>query len=181
MTTKPSKDELLGAYLNDHLAGATAGAELIKRLSRAEAHRPEGETLRRLVAEIAEDRQALLDIMAALNISARQYKAWIGWTVEKLSRVKPNRHVLTRSPLSRVVELETMLLGVEGKSSGWRILRARSAEDTRLDADRLDELISRAERQVTVLEQLRLRSATVAFGGDAEGAQTGDSGHEDTR
>lgn len=174
-TTKPGKEELLGIYLNDHLAGATAGVELAKRLSRAEAHRPEGETLRRLAAEIAEDRQALLDILATLDIPARQYKTWLGWTVEKLSRVKPNRHVLTRSPLSRVVELETMRLGVEGKLAGWRILRARAAKDTRLDAGRLDELISRAERQITELEQLRLRSATEAFGDDPEAAQTGDS------
>lgn len=174
MATKPGKEELLGIYLNDHLAGATAGTELVKRLSRAEAHRPEGETLRRLATEIAEDRQALLDNMAMLNIQARQYKAWLGWTAEKLSRVKPNRHVLTRSPLSRVVELETMRLGVEGKLASWRILRTRAAADTRLDADRLDELISRAERQITVLEQLRIRSATEAFGGGPEVDQTGD-------
>jgi hypothetical protein len=181
MTSTPSKEELLGTYLNDHLAGATAGAELIKRLSRAEARRPEGEKLRRLATEITEDRQALLDVMAKLNIPVRQYKVWLGWTVEKLSRVKPNRHVLTRSPLSRVVELETMRLGVEGKTAGWRILRARAAVDTRLDVGRLDELISRAERQIAELEQLRLRSATVAFGGDPEAASTGDGGHEDTQ
>lgn len=180
MTSTPSKEELLGTYLNDHLAGATAGAELIKRLSKAEAHRPEGESLRRLATEIAEDRQALLDIMAKLNIPVRQYKAWLGWTAEKLSRVKPNRHVFTRSPLSRVVELETMRLGVEGKTAGWRILRARAAVDARLDVGRLDELISRAERQLTELEQLRLQSATAAFGGDPEAVSNGDSGREDT-
>ena len=33
--TRPSLHDLLGVYLNDHLAGATAGSELAKRMARS--------------------------------------------------------------------------------------------------------------------------------------------------
>jgi len=43
--TGPSRRDLLGVYLNDHLAGATACSELAKRMARSRrapgrAHRP---------------------------------------------------------------------------------------------------------------------------------------------
>jgi len=36
MTTPQDADQLSAVYLNDHLAGATGGAELARRLARAE-------------------------------------------------------------------------------------------------------------------------------------------------
>jgi hypothetical protein len=59
-------------------------------------------------------------------------------------RLKFNGRLLARSPLSDLEELELLLLGVEGKAAGWRTLRTLADTDTRLDAGRLDELISRA-------------------------------------
>jgi hypothetical protein len=79
--TKPSRDCMLGIYLNDHLAGATAGGELARRMARSHQRRDEVALLQRLAAEIVQDRTALLDIMAALGITVRAYKvgaAWIG-------------------------------------------------------------------------------------------------------
>jgi hypothetical protein len=155
-------DRLLAIYLNDHLAGAVAGTELAQRLAR------DLPALGPFAAEVAEDRQALLDIMAALDIPVRQYKTWAAWAVEKVARLKLNGHLLSRSPLSRVVELEAMMLGVEGKAAGWRTLRARAKQDHRLDTARLDELLQRAERQSAQLEELRIQAATEAFGGSLD-------------
>jgi hypothetical protein len=62
---------LLGIYLNDHFAGATAGTQLARRVAGSHQDSPEGHALRRLATEIAEDRAALLDIMAALSIPVR--------------------------------------------------------------------------------------------------------------
>lgn len=70
-----SEVSMLGIYLNDHLAGATAGTELAHRAARSHGDGQNGGTLRRLAAEIAQDRAALLDIMAALGIKVRRYKA----------------------------------------------------------------------------------------------------------
>lgn len=161
-----SDPALLGIYLNDHLAGAVAGAELAKRLAGAERRWAGGSVLRRLADEIAEDRAALLDLMAALEVPVRRYKTVAAWTLEKAARLKPNGRLVTRSPLSRVVELEAMRLGVEGKAAGWRTLRVRADTDPRLDSGRLDDLIDRARRQIDELEELRVRAAADAFGGE---------------
>jgi hypothetical protein len=47
---------VLGIYLNDHLAGATAGTELAHRVARTDHAQGQGGQLKRLAAEIAQDR-----------------------------------------------------------------------------------------------------------------------------
>ena len=162
---KPAGSNLLGIYLNDHLAGATAGTELARRMARShrgrkDSSREDSGPLNRLAAEIAQDRSALITIMAALGITARAYKVGAAWIGEKAGRLKFNGRLLARSPLSDLEELEILRLAVEGKAAGWRTLRARADTDARLDAGHLDELISRASRQVEELEELRVRAAS---------------------
>jgi len=161
---------LLGIYLNDHYAGSTSGLELFRR---AEAHHrgtPVGETLSRLVTEVAEDRRALLEMMTALGVPVRQYKVAGAWAIEKVGRLKPNGplklngRLLRRSPLSDLVEFEGMRLGVEGKVAGWRVLRVAAGRYDSLDPDRLDNLIARARRQADTLEELRLQAAAAVVG-----------------
>jgi hypothetical protein len=72
---------------------------------------------------------------------------------------KLNGHLVTRSPLSDLEETELLRLGVDGKTAGWRTLRALAERDGRLDADRLDDLLARADRQSGELESLRVRTA----------------------
>jgi len=155
-----SEVSMLGIYLNDHLAGATAGTELAYRMARSHGDGEDGGTLRRLAAEIAQDRAALLDIMAALGIKVCRYKVCAAWIGEKAGRLKFNSRLFARSPLSDLEELEILRLGVEGKAAGWRTLRALADTDTRLDPARLDELISRARRQANALEDLRVAAAS---------------------
>lgn len=147
MHTSSPDPALLGIYLNDHLAG-----------------------------EIADDRAALLTVMAALDVPVRRYKTAAAWAVEKAARLKPNGRVVSRSPLSRVVEFEAMRLAVEGKAAGWRTLRVRAETDPRLDAGRLDDLIDRARRQIDELEELRVSAAAEAFGGDTEPVRPSSAG-----
>ncbi|GAB3429341.1 hypothetical protein [Actinophytocola sediminis] len=168
MATAPRDRPLLGIYLNDHLAGATGGVDLARRIAAAERGWSEVDVLVRLAREIEEDRETLLELMAALAVPVRGYKALAGWLVEKVARLKPNGRVVTRSPLSRVVELEVMRLGVEGKAAGWRTLRTRAANDRRLDPVLLDALIDRAHDQSERLERLRVLAAAKAFGGEAD-------------
>ncbi|AUI64386.1 hypothetical protein [Amycolatopsis sp. BJA-103] len=156
---------LLGIYLNDHLAGATAGTELAKRLAAAERGQRGEAVLSRLAEEVADDRAALLTCMAALEVPVRRYKTVAAWAGEKLGRLKPNGRLVSRSPLSAVEELELMRLGVEGKAAGWRTLRVRADADPRLDGGRLDDLIDRARRQIDELEDLRVHATAAAFGG----------------
>ncbi len=103
---------MLGIYLNDHLAGATAGTELAHRMARSHGDGKDSGTLRRLAAEIAQDRAALLDIMGALGIKVRRYKVGAAWIGEKAGRPKFNGRLFARSPLSDLEELEMLRLGV---------------------------------------------------------------------
>ena len=156
MTTQ----ELLGIYLNDHLAGATTGTGLARRMAAsAEPGTERAAALSRLAGEITADRAALLRIMAALGIPVRGYKVFAAWAAERAGRLKHNGRLLTRSPFRDLEETEMLRLGVDGKAAGWRTLRALAERDSRLDPDRLDDLLARADRQSSELESLRVSTA----------------------
>ncbi|SDO93335.1 hypothetical protein [Actinacidiphila guanduensis] len=158
-------DELLAIYLNDHLAGATGGRDLARRIARSQRGASGARELGRLAAEVAEDARALQDIMRRLGIPIRRYKMLLGWAGEKAGRLKSNGYVVRRSPLSSLLELEAMRLGVEGKASGWRTLRELADTDPRLDPDRIDTLLERARTQSETLQELRVRRAAEVFAG----------------
>jgi hypothetical protein len=159
-TTQHTEQVLLGVYLNDHLAGATAGMQLARRAAGSAEPGSESATVRkRLAGEIAADRSALIKIMTTLGIKIRGYKMFAAWAGEKAGRLKFNGHLLTRSPLSDLEETEMLRLGVEGKATGWRTLRAVAERDSRLDTGQLDELLARAARQSNELESLRVSIA----------------------
>ena len=164
---KRSAQDPLGIYLNDHLAGATAGLELARRVASAGQMPADAGTLARLAADIAQDRAALTDMMRTLGVPVRSYKVWAGWAGEKAGRLKPNGRLRIRSPLSNLLELELMRLGVQGKQALWRTLRTQASTDPRLDAGRLDELIARAEAQADLLEDLRVRAAPLVLAASA--------------
>lgn len=147
----------LGIYLNDHLAGATGGVELARRAARGSTRY--GDELKPIATEIAADRAALKQIMQGLGVPIRSYKQYGTWLAEKVGRVKPNGRLISRAPLTDLVEIEALRIAAEGKAAGWRLLRRLAAEDDRVDRDLLDRLLARTERQVEVLEQLRLDAA----------------------
>jgi hypothetical protein len=154
-------DRYLGIYLQDHLAGATTGVELARRAAGSNEGTPLGDSLERLAAEIDEDRETLREIMAALGVGEDRVKTTLGWTFEKLGRLKPNGQLTGYSPLSRLVELEGLHVGISGKLSNWEALRATFGEE--VAGRNLEGLISRARRQLDELDEFRLEAARVAF------------------
>ena len=156
------RDKLLGTYLNDHLAGSTIGVELSRRARNQNKHTPLGRFLGELAAEIEEDRDTLKRVMDALDVGQDRVKLALGWAGEKLGRLKPNNRLFGYSPLSRVIELEGLALGIDGKRSLWRALQA--VDDERLSEFDFDALIERAERQRAGVEEHRLAAAGRAFG-----------------
>jgi hypothetical protein len=159
-----TRTELIGIYLNDHLAGATAGTELAHRIARRHGEVADQATLQRLAGEINADRRALLETMSRLDVPVRHYKTTAAWLGERVGRLKFNGRLRTRSPLSSLEELEVLRLGVEGKAAGWRTLRELAETEPRLDQARLDELLTRARTQAGQLEALRVRAASQLFG-----------------
>jgi hypothetical protein len=164
---------MLGIYLNDHLAGSTAGTELARRIAASHQGRRGDAALRDFAEEVAQDRTSLVDIMARLGIPVRGYKMRAAWIGEKAGRLKLNGYLLGRSPLSSLEELEMMRLVVEAKAAGWRTLRALAKLDTRLDPGELDDLLARAARQAEFLEELRVRAAAEVITRDRTAAQPG--------
>lgn len=161
--TRGTTSALLGIYLNDHLAGATAGVERARHMARSYGGSTLATVMEPLADEIAEDRAGLLDIMRRLDIPVRQYKVYAGRVAERVGRLKSNGRLVRRSPLSPLVELEALRLGVEGKSALWQALRELAADEERLDARLLDDLLERARRQQGTLEELRRRQVRAAF------------------
>ncbi len=154
---------LLAVYLNDHLAAATSARELARRAAAANRGSDYGAFLDELADELDEDRQALLAIMAELDIGVDRIKLVAGWGAEKLGRLKLNGRLLGYSPLSRLVEFELLELGVHGKLALWRSLGQLKLERLRSSDLDLGARTARAERQVEQLEKHRLRAAVEAL------------------
>jgi hypothetical protein len=146
---------LLATYLNDHLAGATAGRELARRSASSNRGSPLGQFLAVIAQEIDEDRDALLALMGELQVGTDRVKVLGGWAAEKVGRLKPNGRLFSYSPLSRLLEVEGLTLGVRGKLALWQSLELiQSTEPALANAD-LAFLVQRAERQLSELEQHR--------------------------
>lgn len=154
--------DLLSIYLNDHLAGATAGLELARRVR--DANREDetfGPPLVDICAEIEADRQTLVDLMGRLEVRRDPLKPVAAWAVEKLGRLKLNGQLTGYSPLSRQVELEGLLIGITGKHQMWKALgHTLGSRAGEVDFARLAE---RAERQRAVVGDLHLEAASRAL------------------
>jgi hypothetical protein len=155
--------KLLGIYLNDHLAGATMGIELARRSLRANRGTEFGRFLEELVGEIEEDKRTLETVMEALDVPKSAVKPRLAVVVERLGRMKLNGQVTGYSPLSRVLELEGLTIGVAGKLSLWRNLRDGAGLAGRLPGVDLDALIARAERQLSSIAEHRIAAARLAL------------------
>jgi hypothetical protein len=145
--------EPLEVYLNDHLTGAYGGAALARRMARSHADSRRAEELRNLARDVEQDRDRLVRIMHHLGVPVRRYRTWLGLAGERAGRLKPNGTLVRRSPLSDLIELETMRTGVEGKAALWRALRALADNDPRLDPADLDRLAARAVTQARTLDR----------------------------
>ena len=156
--------KLLGIYLQDHHAGSTSGLELVRRARSSNQGTVYGDFLSHLADEIDADRRTLEEIMDDLGVGSDRAKDGAAWVGEKLGRLKPNGQLTGYSPLSRLVELEGLALGVTGKLALWRALRLVADEEPALDADRLERLAERAKQQQDEIEEHRVRAARLAFG-----------------
>jgi hypothetical protein len=104
--------------------------------------------------------------MRKLGIAPNRLKVGLVRLAERAGRLKLNGRVLAHSPLSDVVELETLVVGVRAKEALWTALQKAAVSD---DFD-LDVLIQSARAQAGELEALRLGAVTKAFCGATSGA-----------
>jgi hypothetical protein len=156
---------LLAIYLNDHLAGATAGVELARRARKEDRENDYGRFLATLAEEIDEDRRTLIELMERLTIPRSKVKVPAAWALEKVARLKLNGRIRGYSPLSRLIELEGLAGGIEAKRAMWLALLQIRSSDERLKDFPLEALAARAEDQRQRLEPHRLSAAIEAMGG----------------
>ena len=164
---RASPDRLLEIYLADHAAAATAGLELARRVARSNASNSFGQALQRLADEIHEDRQTLKRVVAELEFRESRAKDALAWAGERAARLKLNGQLTGYSPLSRVIELEALSVGIAGKLALWQSLQALPHVRQRLPDLDLEELASRAGRQRDEVEKLRRQAVSDAFGSAA--------------
>ena len=97
--------------------------------------------------------------MRRLGVEPDRVKDTFSRIAERLGRLKLNGRLLRRSPLSDLLELETLVVGITGKQALWVSLR----EIPSIKIEELDQLFERAEEQKRVVENARVAAAKRSF------------------
>jgi hypothetical protein len=153
----------LRIYMNDQLALGVAWRELARRAQRSNHGTELGDALERVAAEIAEDVETFATIMRRLGIRRNPVKTSVTVAGERLGRLKLNGRLRGYSPLSRFLELDSLVMGLDGKRVLWTNLRDLAGLPLRLPDVDLDALIERAERQRAELTPFHERAGAEAL------------------
>jgi hypothetical protein len=162
MAASSDPDRYLAIYLNDHLAGATLGVELARRLRSSNRGDAEvGEPLAKICAEVEADRETLIRLMEKLGVKPNPVKPALARLGERLGRLKLNGQLRGYSPLSRVLELEGMAGLIGAKIQIWNALEQSFGES--LEGFDFHALAERADNQGQRVEDLHLAAAQRAL------------------
>lgn len=152
----------LHVYLNDHLAGATAGVDLVK--SAAERHDGElGEFFQQLSDEISGDYNTLTSLIDQLNAHGSGAKEALAKIGSEVSEAKFSGESIDDPEFGTFLTLETLSIGVEGKLCMWKALKVVEGEYAELGSFDIDTLIERAQSQRDRIEGRRLEVASAAL------------------
>jgi hypothetical protein len=151
----------LSIYLQDHLAGATAGVNLARRCAKHAAGTHAESDLTQVAAEIEADRDSLRRILSYVGVQPSRAKIIMAWLAERSARLKPNGR-LRGDAMQRLHELEALSLGIAGKFALWEALGVVPAVAEQPDVD-LDALAQRAVDQRTRVETERMTLARAAL------------------
>lgn len=150
-------------YLKDHLAGSTAGLEVLDHLISTHVGTPLEPLFRKLREEIVQDRQTLEGIIGRFGSAENPLRNTAAWVGEKLARIKLLLEGAGGGPLARLEALEALSLGIEGKHALWQALAAAAPAMPPLQDVDLSLLKQRAQQQRERVEALRLEAAREAF------------------
>jgi hypothetical protein len=137
----------LRIYLSDHRGGAAGGLALARRSAARNRGTPLGVELAHIAEEIEQDVRALDHVAELLAVRTSALKRAAGAIGERIARLKPNGELRGYSPLSRLLEIEGLLAGIDAKRSLWRALAATNDHGLQDAGVDLDELASRAKDQ----------------------------------
>ena len=156
----------LEIYLRNHEAAAQAGRDLFRRVAENQRSRPYAAELAILASDVEEDLRRLRDLMSRAGIRVDLILGIAMRAGERLARFKPNGRILSRAPLSDLIEIEGLLDAVRAKWAGWHALLTIEPEllqQQQMDQAEIDDLRSRAEAQVEILIRLHGEVAAHLF------------------
>ncbi|HWI03854.1 MAG TPA: hypothetical protein VNT52_08525 [Acidimicrobiales bacterium] len=153
----------LDVYLNDHLAGSAAAVELVERIRDNNQGTPIAAHMEKLALEIEKDRDTLGDVMERLGVVRSTPQQVAGKVLETLSRLRLNQRITGNADVTRLLELETLSLGIEGKLQLWRALSEVAQTRPELGEFDLAALATQAVSQRAGVEPFRLEAAAAAL------------------
>ena len=142
----------------------TVSSSLARRCERENRGNDYGRLIGEIAREIEEDQAALVEVMDRVGVRRKQARLAIARVTELGMRLKPNGRLIGYSPLSRVIELEGLTIGITGKLELWRSMAALEDGPGTAGFD-FERLAARAEDQRDRVEDLRVRAAREAFSG----------------
>ena len=162
--------EPLEVYLNDHLAGATAGVNVAQQA--AERHRSTelGPFYAEIASEIKADFDTFEGLMESLGVGKSATKTALAEVGSKLAELKFGDDDPDSPQLGDVVTLEALSIGVEGKLCMWKALVTVTDSYPALAALDLQALKERALDQRERIESKRLELAPLALMAPASAA-----------
>lgn len=156
-------DRLLEIYMNDELAQGVAWRELARRSQKKNQGSDLGEALRVVAEAIAEDVETFEKMMQSLGLKRSRIKIGVALVAERAGRLKLNGRLFSYSPLSRFLELEILVMGIDRKKQMWETLADLARLRDRLPDTNFDELIRRAEEQKGRLQPFRETAGKAVF------------------
>jgi hypothetical protein len=151
----------LDTYLNDHMAGATAGCNLAQMASEEHQTDEHGPFFSEIYAEISADKDTLQQLMDALGVEASSSKTALAEVGSKL--MGPKFTGGDDDALNAFVTVETLSIGVEGKVCMWKALKTVEADYAAFEQFSIDDLLARATSQREKLEAQRQKIAPAAL------------------
>ena len=94
------------------------------------------------------------EVRAAAGVSGGDLKRVAALLTERAARLKLNGHLLTYSPLSRVLELETLMSAIRGKQSLWVALHTAAPSHPEWSDFDFAALEKRGSEQLDTLGQV---------------------------
>jgi len=153
--------EHLATYLNDHLAGSFIAVEILEHLESEATDLIQD--LGALKAEIEADRRQLKELLDRLGISESRVRKVTSWIAEQVTEAKFEADDESRGTLRRLERLESLALGIDGKSALWQALKAAAELAPELRQMDYEQLVQRAQQQRSRVEMLRVQAARVAL------------------
>lgn len=149
----PLDRRLLAVYLNDHVAGATAGQHRMAHTAEVLAGTPVGPLLAQVADELAEEREHAEAVLDAVGRPHNRAKRLLAGLAEVVARVKPSGRLAHRSPATTLLEVELLRSALVGKMGLFQVMVDLADE---VPADRVlwSGLLDRVHRQIADLDEV---------------------------